>query len=180
MTDTHQKSPSEPPEHADPREGDESGGPVPGAIAFPSHLAGSGMLDRLVETAPPGANGLIYTPWIYGERAPIEDQTIRAGLHHLSLEHTRADVVRALYEGIALNTRWILRPVERFLGNVIEQDIISRKRKNMSDSIAHLPGTDDANRLDIHGPTLIMMLRRHGGYAAMAKGASNLCAAVPL
>ena len=51
MTDTHQKSPSEPPEHADPREGDESGGPVPGAIAFPSHLAGSGMLDRLVETA---------------------------------------------------------------------------------------------------------------------------------
>ncbi|HPQ68147.1 MAG TPA: FGGY-family carbohydrate kinase [bacterium] len=77
-------------------------------------------LDRLVETAPPGANGLIYTPWIYGERAPIEDQTIRAGLHHLSLEHTRADVVRALYEGIALNTRWILRPVERFLGRKTE------------------------------------------------------------
>ena len=74
------------------------------------------ILDQLAETSPPGARGLIYTPWIYGERAPIEDQTIRAGIHNLSLEHSRADIVRALLEGVALNTRWILGPVEKFLG----------------------------------------------------------------
>jgi xylulokinase len=73
-------------------------------------------LDRLAAATPPGARGVLYTPWIYGERAPVEDHTIRAGLHNLSLEHTRADMLRAVLEGVALNTRWLLDPVEKFLG----------------------------------------------------------------
>lgn len=76
-------------------------------------------LDRVAELSPPGARGVLYTPWIYGERAPIEDHTIRAGLHNLSLGTTRPDVVRAVLEGVALNTRWLLRPVERFLGGTV-------------------------------------------------------------
>ncbi len=51
MTETHQKSPSDPPEHSDPNERDESVAPEDGALALPSHIAGSGTLDRLVETA---------------------------------------------------------------------------------------------------------------------------------
>ncbi len=74
------------------------------------------VMDRVAEGSPPGARGLLYTPWIYGERAPIEDHTIRAGLINLSLEHTRGDIVRAVLEGVAMNTRWLLGPVERFLG----------------------------------------------------------------
>lgn len=77
-------------------------------------------LDELARAVPPGANGLIYTPWIYGERAPVEDRNIRAGIHNLSLGHTRADLARAVLEGIALNTRWVLGPVERFLGGPCE------------------------------------------------------------
>jgi len=74
------------------------------------------ILDRLAESAPPGAHGLLYTPWIYGERAPVENQSIRAGFHNLSLEHTRPDLIRAVFEGVALNVRWLLKPVEKFLG----------------------------------------------------------------
>jgi xylulokinase len=73
-------------------------------------------LDKLVEESPAGANGILFTPWIFGERAPVEDRNIRAGIHNLSLEHTRADLVRAVLEGIALNTRWVLGAVEKFLG----------------------------------------------------------------
>ena len=51
MAETHQKSPSEPLERPDPPDGDESVDPARRAIALPSHLAGSGALDRLVETA---------------------------------------------------------------------------------------------------------------------------------
>lgn len=51
MTETHQKSPSDPTEHSDPNERDESVAPEDGALALPSHIAGSGTLDRLVETA---------------------------------------------------------------------------------------------------------------------------------
>tara|TARA_R110002096_G_scaffold418439_1_gene622496 strand:+ start:3160 stop:4269 length:1110 start_codon:yes stop_codon:yes gene_type:complete len=51
MTETHQKSPSDPPEHSDPNDGDESVAPEDVALALPSHIASSGTLDRLVETA---------------------------------------------------------------------------------------------------------------------------------
>ncbi|MCA3446343.1 MAG: tyrosine-type recombinase/integrase [Rhodobacter sp.] len=51
MVETHQKSRSEPPEHSDPNERDKSVAPGDGALALPSHIAGSGALDRLVETA---------------------------------------------------------------------------------------------------------------------------------
>ena len=51
MTKTHWKSPSEPSERPDPHEGDESAYPLCGAITLPAEIAGSGTLDRLVETA---------------------------------------------------------------------------------------------------------------------------------
>ena len=51
MIKMHQKSPADPPEHSDPNERHESVAPEVGAITLPSHIAGSGTLDRLVETA---------------------------------------------------------------------------------------------------------------------------------
>jgi xylulokinase len=59
---------------------------------------------------------LIFTPWLWGERAPVEDPHLRAGLFNLSLRNKREDLIRAVLEGVAYNTRWLLRPVERFLG----------------------------------------------------------------
>jgi xylulokinase len=41
---------------------------------------------------------------------------LRAGLYNLSLSNTREDIIRAFLEGIAFNTRWLLPPVEKFLG----------------------------------------------------------------
>jgi xylulokinase len=72
------------------------------------------IIDRIAERIPPGSNGVIYTPWIFGERAPVDDRTVRATIYNLSLEHSRADIIRAFLEGVALNTRWLLRPVEKF------------------------------------------------------------------
>jgi xylulokinase len=77
-------------------------------------------VEKVAAKAPPGSNGVLYMPWIYGERAPVEDQHARAALFNLSLENSRADVLRAVLEGIALNTRWLVKPVERFLGHPLE------------------------------------------------------------
>ena len=77
------------------------------------------VLDQIANRVPPGANGVMYTPWIWGERAPVEDSTLRAGLYNLSLHNTREDIVRAFLEGVALNTRWLLPPLEKFLGRHI-------------------------------------------------------------
>jgi xylulokinase len=77
-------------------------------------------LDEVAATAAPGANGALFTPWLNGERSPVDDHTIRGGFHNLSLSTSRADLVRAVYEGVALNTRWLLRAVERFVGRRLD------------------------------------------------------------
>lgn len=74
------------------------------------------VFDRIAARVPPGAKGLIYMPWLFGERTPVDDSSLRAGLINLSLEHTREDIIRAFMEGVALNTRWMMEPFARFLG----------------------------------------------------------------
>jgi xylulokinase len=78
------------------------------------------VLDQITARVPAGANGVIYTPWIWGERAPVDDKTVRAGLYNLSLHNTRQDIIRAFLEGIALNTKWLMTPVEKFLGKKVD------------------------------------------------------------
>lgn len=79
------------------------------------------VLDQITERTPPGSNGVIYTPWIWGERAPVEDLSLRAGLYNLSLKNTREDIIRAFLEGVALNTRWLMGPVNKFLGQKVNR-----------------------------------------------------------
>jgi xylulokinase len=78
------------------------------------------VLDQIADRVPAGSNGVMYTPWIWGERAPVEDRTLRAGLYNLSLNNTREDIIRAFLEGIAFNTRWLLSPVEKFIGRKVD------------------------------------------------------------
>jgi xylulokinase len=69
----------------------------------------------------PGAGGVLFTPWLNGERTPVDDATIRGGFHHLSLTTRRADLVRAVFEGVAHNSRWMLDAAERFVGAPFER-----------------------------------------------------------
>lgn len=77
-------------------------------------------IDALAAESPAGSRGVIFTPWLNGERTPVDDHTIRAGWHHLSLSHQRADMVRAVLEGVAYNSRWLLEAVEGFVGQPFE------------------------------------------------------------
>jgi xylulokinase len=70
--------------------------------------------ELLAERAEPGSNSLIFTPWLNGERTPVEDATIRGGWDNISLRTTRADMVRSVYEGVAYDSRWLLEAVESF------------------------------------------------------------------
>ncbi len=79
------------------------------------------IMDRIAERVPAGSRGVIYTPWIWGERAPVEDRDLRAGLYNISLRNTREDIIRAFLEGVAFNTRWLMKPVEKFMGRAVQQ-----------------------------------------------------------
>jgi xylulokinase len=60
-------------------------------------------LDEQVARIPPGADGLLFHPYLNGERAPVFDTTLRASLLGLSSAHGRAHIVRAVLEGVALS-----------------------------------------------------------------------------
>ncbi len=82
------------------------------------------ILDKMAEKVAPGAEGLIFTPWMYGERCPLDDEFVRAGLYNLGLNHSREHLVRALFEGVALNTRWALHTLEHLYFPVTQLNII--------------------------------------------------------
>jgi xylulokinase len=69
----------------------------------------------LAATAPPGAGGVIFTPWLTGERSPIDDKTARAGFHNVGIETDRSALIRAVLEGVAYNARWLHEAVEKFV-----------------------------------------------------------------
>ncbi|HWO09108.1 MAG TPA: FGGY-family carbohydrate kinase [Polyangiaceae bacterium] len=73
-------------------------------------------LDALAAAAPAGSDKLIFLPWLYGERSPVEERLLRGGFFNYSLATTRAHLVRSVLEGIALNARWLLGYTERFVG----------------------------------------------------------------
>jgi xylulokinase len=73
-------------------------------------------LDRVAERVRPGNSGVIFTPWLNGERSPVDDHHVRAGFFNQSLDTTADDLIRAVFEGVAFNSRWLLGYVEKFAG----------------------------------------------------------------
>jgi xylulokinase len=71
-------------------------------------------MNDVAASVPAGAHGVLFTPWLNGERSPVDDHTIRGGFHNLSLSSTRSDMVRAVFDGVALNSAWLLGAVEKF------------------------------------------------------------------
>jgi xylulokinase len=91
-------------------------------VLFPDDPLGPGgppedifaTLNDLAASVPAGAHGVLFTPWLNGERSPVDDHTIRGGFHNLSLSSTQSDLVRAVFDGVALNSAWLLGAVEKF------------------------------------------------------------------
>ena len=72
------------------------------------HDDGRDPYDRLSEEASrvrPGSDGLLWTPYLMGERTPHLDPRARAALVGLTASHTRAHVVRTIMEGVAFSLR---------------------------------------------------------------------------
>jgi len=69
---------------------------------------GADPYERLTEEAAhvaPGSDGLLWTPYLMGERTPHLDPTARGALVGLTASHTRAHLVRAILEGVAFSLR---------------------------------------------------------------------------
>ncbi len=75
---------------------------------FRDNFAANESYDELVAEAAKisaGADGLLWTPYLMGERTPHIDPQVRASLIGLTASHTKAHVVRAILEGVAFSLR---------------------------------------------------------------------------
>ncbi len=87
-------------------------GPLPGSAYR--------LADEVAASVPAGSHRVLFTPWLNGERTPVDSTTLRGGFHNLSLATTMEDMLRAVYEGVAYNTRWSMGYVEKFIGQPFE------------------------------------------------------------
>ena len=65
-------------------------------------------LSDEVSKVPPGANGVIFTPWMHGNRCPFEDSKVGGMFFNLRIENGKRDMIRAVLEGICYHLRWLL------------------------------------------------------------------------
>ena len=74
--------------------------------------------DVLMQVAnvPAGADGLLFRPYLHGERAPLWDATVRGSFHHVDWQHTQAHFMRAALEGVLFNLREIDLLLSRHTG----------------------------------------------------------------
>jgi len=73
-------------------------------------------MDRLAAGVAPGSDGLIFHPYLLGERAPHWDPKLRGDFIGLRLGHTRAHFARACYEGIAFALNDVLLAAKELSG----------------------------------------------------------------
>jgi xylulokinase len=71
----------------------------------------------------PGSGGVLYLPWLTGSIAPAPDDDVRGGFAGLGLSTSRAQMTRAVYEGVVLNAAWLLEPFGAFTG--VDYDVMT-------------------------------------------------------
>ncbi len=70
------------------------------------------MMDT-IKDIPPGSNGVIFTPWLHGNRCPFEDHYARGIFFNIGLETGKRDMIHAVLEGVCYHLRWQLEAVEK-------------------------------------------------------------------
>ncbi len=71
------------------------------------------LLNEVVAGTEPGAKGVIFTPWLHGNRSPFEDPYVRGMFFNIGLETGKRHLVRSVLEGDAYHKRWMLEAVEK-------------------------------------------------------------------
>ncbi|MFA5890000.1 MAG: FGGY-family carbohydrate kinase [Actinomycetota bacterium] len=91
-----------------------------GSVGAPLPKDPFAVMEQVAGSAPAGSNRLIFTPWLNGERTPVDDTHLRGGWHNLSTTTTLEDMARSVLEGVAYNIRWSLHYVDRFVKRKLE------------------------------------------------------------
>ena len=78
------------------------------------------LINERVATVAPGAEGLIFLPYLSGEQCPVWDPETTGGFHGLTLRHTKDHLARAVLEGITASIARILESLRKRFGVIDE------------------------------------------------------------
>lgn len=121
-------------------------------VLAPSEMSFERIME-LAASAPPGANGLIFHPYLMGERTPYWDPRMRGAFIGLSMRHGVADLARAVLEGVAYSLRDCLETVKdmglstrsmSLLGGGSRSPLWASITASVLNAELHKPVTDDA------------------------------------
>ncbi len=70
------------------------------------------LMNTIKETGP-GAGGVIFTPWLHGNRCPFEDPNAAGIFFNITLDTGKTELIRAVLEGICYHLRWMLECQEK-------------------------------------------------------------------
>ncbi len=65
-------------------------------------------MSREIDKVKPGSEGVIFTPWLHGNRCPFEDANAAGMFFNLRLDTKKREMLRAVLEGICFHLRWML------------------------------------------------------------------------
>ncbi|MCD6575382.1 xylulokinase [Candidatus Aerophobetes bacterium] len=71
------------------------------------------ILTMEAKKSPPGSNGLVFLPYLAGERCPYTDPDAKGVFVGLGLNSKKCDIIRSVYEGVAFNLRDVLECVNQ-------------------------------------------------------------------
>ena len=97
------------------------------------------MIDYVRDTKP-GSNGIIFSPWMHGNRCPFEDSHARGLFFNVDVSNKASDMINAVIEGMCMHMRWMLEASEesfathqavRFTGGTSQSKYISQLMANV-------------------------------------------------
>lgn len=65
-------------------------------------------MTEVITSCPPGSGGVIFTPWLHGNRCPFEDHNSSGMFFNIRLETGKTEMIRAVTEGVCFHLRWML------------------------------------------------------------------------
>ncbi len=65
-------------------------------------------ISEVADSSTAGAGGVVFTPWLHGNRCPFEDYRASGMFFNMTLETSKADMVRAVIEGVCYHLKWML------------------------------------------------------------------------
>ena len=70
-------------------------------------------LSATIAKSPAGAGGVIFTPWLHGNRCPFEDADAAGIFFNIKIETGKTELMRAVLEGICFHLRWMLEKEDK-------------------------------------------------------------------